>query len=166
MWCNKFKFIQKSWKGEGFVLCTVCGSDFSIAYGGQNDINRLDRHKDPLNHMGYVDAAQWQRKLTAFVASSTKKLWKLNCFFLVFWFNTTSLLSTSNYAAKLFRNKFPDSKILDKYWCGRTKTTHILTGKVAKQFTSEPKEELLLTHWYELAKDGTSDMRMINFSLF
>ena len=56
------------------MLCTVCGSDFSIAYGGQNDINRLDRHKDPLNHMGYVDAAQWQKKLTAFVASSTKKL--------------------------------------------------------------------------------------------
>ena len=23
LWCNKFKFIQKSCKGEGFELCTV-----------------------------------------------------------------------------------------------------------------------------------------------
>ena len=52
----------------------MCGSDFSSAYGGENDINRLDRRKDSLKHMGYVDAAQRQRKLTDFVASSTKKL--------------------------------------------------------------------------------------------
>ena len=30
--------------------------------------------RTPLNHMGYVDAAQRQRKLTNFVASSTKML--------------------------------------------------------------------------------------------
>ena len=116
--------------------------------------------------MGYVDASQRQRKLTDFVVSSTKRLRKLNCFFLVFWFNTSLLLSTANYAAKLFRNKFPDSKILNKYRCGRTKTTHMLTGKVAKQFTSKLKEDLLLTRWNELATDGTSDMKMINFSPF
>ena len=110
---------------------------------------------------------QQQKKLTDFVASSTKKLWKLNCFFLVFWFNTTTLLlRTANYAAKLFRNKFPDSKTLNKYRCGHTKTTHMLTGKVAKQFTSELKEELLLSRWYELAMDGTSHMKIINFSRF
>lgn len=40
-------FIQKCWKGEGFVLCTVCGSGFSIAHGGENDINR---HKDNSKH--------------------------------------------------------------------------------------------------------------------
>ena len=166
LWCKKFKFIQKSWKGEGFVLRTVCGSDFSMAYGGKNDINRLGRRKYPFKHMGYVDAVQRQRKLTDFVASSAKKFWKLNCFFLVFWFNTTSLLSTANFAAKLFRNRFPDFKILYKYQCGRTKTTHILTEKVAIQFTSELKEKLFLTRCYELATDGTSDMKMINFPRF
>ena len=55
LWCNKFKFIQKSPKGEGFALSTVCGSNFSIAHGGENDINR---HKDTSKHKGYVDAAQ------------------------------------------------------------------------------------------------------------
>ena len=52
---------------------------------------------------------------------------------------------------------FPDSKIVDKYRCGYTKTTHMLTGAVAKQITSDLKEVLLLTRWYGLATDGTSN---------
>ena len=48
-------------------------------------------------------------------------------------------LSTADHAVKLFRNMFPDSKIMTKYRCGRTKTTHILTGAVAKQITSDLK---------------------------
>ena len=55
------KFIQKSRKGDGFALCNVSGSNFSIAHGGKNYINR---HKDTSKHQGYVDAAQLQRKLT------------------------------------------------------------------------------------------------------
>ena len=70
LWCKKFKFIQKSWKGEGFVLWTVCGSDLSTEYGGKNDINRLGRRNYPFKHMEYVYAVQRQRKLTNFVASS------------------------------------------------------------------------------------------------
>ena len=69
-WCNRFKFVQKSQKGEGFALCTVYGSDFSVAREGENDINR---EKDTSQHKGYVDAAQPQRKLTDFGASSANK---------------------------------------------------------------------------------------------
>ena len=53
-WCNKLNFIQKSAKGEGFTLCTVWGSDFSVVHGGENDINR---YKDTSKHKVYVDAA-------------------------------------------------------------------------------------------------------------
>ena len=60
-WCNKFKFIQKSTKSEGFALCTVCGSDFSVVQGGENDINRC---KDTSKHKVYVDTAQQERKLS------------------------------------------------------------------------------------------------------
>ena len=70
-----------------FALCTVCRSDFSVARGGENDINR---HKDSPKHMGYVDAAQRQRKLTDFGASSVtanldQKVVKANLLF--FWFS-------------------------------------------------------------------------------
>ena len=52
---------------------------------------------------------------------------------------------------------FPDSKMANKYECGRTKTTHMPTRAVVKQITSDPKEELLLTSWYGLATDGSID---------
>ena len=61
--CNKFKLIQKAAKDEGFAWCTLCGSDFSVVHGGENDINRS-------KHKVYVDAAQQERKLTDLGASS------------------------------------------------------------------------------------------------
>ena len=66
--CNKCKFIQKSAKGEGFTLCTVCGSNFSVVHGGENNINR---YKDTSKHKVYVDAVQQKKKLTDLGASST-----------------------------------------------------------------------------------------------
>ena len=66
-------------------------------------------------------------------------------------------MSTVDHAVKLFRNMFPDSKIVNKYLRGHTKTTHMLTGAVVIQITTHLKEELLWTRWYELATDRTSD---------
>ena len=65
--------------------------------------------------------------------------------------------SIADHTAKLFRNMFPGSKIVNKYRCGRTKTTHMLTRAVAKQITSDLKKELLLTRGYGLATDGSGD---------
>ena len=114
--CNKFKFIQKSRNGEGFALHAVFGGDFNVAHGGENDINR---QKDTLKHEGYVDAAQGQRKLTNFGASSAtanldQKAVKAELLFFGFLVEHNLLLSTPDHAAKLFRSMFPDSKIVNK----------------------------------------------------
>ena len=61
-------------------------------------------------------------------------------------------LRTADHAAKFLRNMFSDSKIVNKYLCDRTKTTHMLTRVVSEQITSDLKEELLLTRWYGSAK--------------
>ena len=66
-------------------------------------------------------------------------------------------LSAAVHASELFRNMFSDSKIASKYWCGLTKTTHILAGAVTEQITSDLKEELLLALWNGLATDGSSN---------
>ena len=52
---------------------------------------------------------------------------------------------------------FPDSKIMNKYRFGSTKIADMLTRAVAEQITSDLKEELLLTRWYGLARDGSSN---------
>ena len=157
-WIKKFKFIQKSRKGENFALCSVCGSDFSIGHGGENDVNK---HNSTPKHREYAEAAQKQRKLTDFGASSAagsldKKVMKAELLFTGFLVEHNLPISTADHASKLFKAMFPDSKIVNKYKCGRTKTTHILTGAVAKQIISDIKEELA-TRWYGIATDGSSD---------
>ena len=62
--CNKFYLIKKSQKGEGFTLCMVCRSDFSVANREENDITRC---KDTSKLTGYFNAAQQKRKLTDLV---------------------------------------------------------------------------------------------------
>ena len=76
-------------------------------------------------------------------------------------------LITADHVAKLFRNMLPDSEMVNQYRCGRTSTTHMLAGPVAKQITGNLKEELLLTFWYGLAKDGSSgeDDKFLSFSV-
>ena len=103
-----------------------------------------------------------KNKLTDFGASSVtsnlnQKVVKAKLLFSGFLVEHELPLATANHAAKLFRNMFPDSKIVNKYRCGRTKTTQMLAGAVSKQITSDLKEELLLTPWYGLATDGSSD---------
>ena len=41
-------------------------------------------------------------------------------------------LRTADHAVKLFRNMFPDSKMVNKYRCGCTKTTLMLIRTVAE----------------------------------
>ena len=48
--CEIQRFTQKSWTGEGFALCTVCRSDFIVAYGGEYDINR-DKDTSKIRNM-------------------------------------------------------------------------------------------------------------------
>ena len=83
--CKKFKFIQKSWKGESFASCAVYGSDFSVAHGGENDINR---HKDTSKHKWYVDAAQQQNnKFWCKFIDSKFKLKSSESWTAFFWFS-------------------------------------------------------------------------------
>ena len=58
--CEIQWFTKKYQTGEGFALGTVCRSDFSVAYGGENDISR---HKDTSKHKGYVDTSQRQKQI-------------------------------------------------------------------------------------------------------
>ena len=110
-----------------------------------------------------MDAAQQQRKITDFDANSAttnldQKVVKTELPISSFLFEHNFPSSTADHTAKLFsRNMFPDSKIVNKYQCGCTKTADRLTRAVAEQITSNLKEELLLTWWYGLATDGSSN---------
>ena len=78
-----------------------------------------------------------KNKLTDFGASSVtsnlnQKVVKAKLLFSGFLVEHELPLATANHAAKLFRNMFPDSKIVSKYRCGRTKIAHMLAGAFSK----------------------------------
>ena len=109
-WCNKFEFIQKSQKGEGFALCTVFTSDFNVTHGGEKNTNR---HKDTSEHKGYVDATEQQRKLTDLYACLTasnldRNVVKAELLFIWFFGQTTTCLwvleiTLINYSGTCFQ---------------------------------------------------------------
>ena len=149
-WCSKYIFIRKSRKGEHFAPCTICGSDFSIGRGGQNDISK---HNATETHKKYVEAETKQRKLIDFTASSAtanldEKVTKAEILFSGFLVEHNLPLATADHTSKLFKSMFPDSKIETKYSCGRTKTSHTLTGAVAKDIVNDLKKEFSSTRWY------------------
>ena len=66
-------------------------------------------------------------------------------------------LATADHISKLFKYMFPDSKIESKYKYGRAKTSHILTGTVAKNVMKDIKEDIIAEHWFGLAAHGSSE---------
>ena len=137
----------------------MCGGDFSVAHGGENDINR---HKNTSKHKRYVDTVPTTTKLADFDASSAtanldQKVVNVDLLFSGFLAENNLPLITADHTAKLFWKIFPDSIIVNKYRCGLTNTTQMLTEAVAKQITSDLKEELLLTGCYRSTTDGRSD---------
>ena len=88
--CEIQRFTQKSRTGEDFALCAVCRSDFSVPYGGENDINR---YKDISKDKGYVDTAQRQEQLTDFGASSATAN-PLLPFYVMYFPESTSFIPT------------------------------------------------------------------------
>ena len=137
-WCNKFKLIWKSRKGEGFALCTVCRSNFLLHM--EEKIIPIDTRT--LQRTSFM----WIREKDVWMQHNDKENYRFCCkvkdcklrlkssesqtafFCLLVKHNVP--LSTAYYAVKLFRKMFPDSKIMNKYRCGRTKTTHMLPGAV------------------------------------
>ena len=66
-------------------------------------------------------------------------------------------IATVDHLGELFKAMFSDSKIAKKYSCRQTKTTHILSGAVAKESISDLKSTSDLYKWFGLATDGSSD---------
>ena len=81
----------------------MCRSDFSVAHGGENDINR---QKCTSKHKGYVHPAQ--RKLTNFGGSSAtanldQKVVKDELLFSRFLVQHILLLSKADYSGTFFQ---------------------------------------------------------------
>ena len=161
-WILVYPFLRESKRGETYALCSICNTDFSIGHGGENDIKR---HVALNKHVQTVAAPKSTQNVSNFFAGSSSsctedKIIKAELLFTGFLCEHNLPISTADHSGKMFKRMFPDSKIAQKYACGRTKTTHILSGAVAKESVGNLKallNEPSLNKWFGIATDGSSD---------
>ena len=131
-------------KGDTFAFCEFCHSDFSVGHGGENNVNKYIATP---KHREYYDATKGQKKLTNWTSSLPKHLEKqaIRAEVLLSGFLVEHNLpfATADHMSNLIKSTFLDSQIASKYKCGRTKTSHILTGTVTKNVMKHIKEEIV-----------------------
>lgn len=154
-YAKEFPFIIKSERGNKFAFCSICRCDLNISHGGKNDISN---HVKSGKHTTYAKNIESSRKINSFFVSAGSEVdnvTKAECFFTSFLVEHNIALSVSDHAAPLFRKMFPDSEIVKKYACGRTKTT-ALVAEMARA-TREDIISHLQKGSYSVATDGTND---------
>ena len=124
-WSVDYPFLKTSKRGENYAHCTICNTDFCIGHGGENDVKR---HITLNKHIEAVSALKSTQRLSNFFPGNTA-----NATFTGFLCEHNLPIATAEHSGKLFTIMFPDSKIAQKYAGGRTKTTHMLCGAVAKE---------------------------------
>ena len=149
--CVKFKDSLRNLRQVKVLLYVLCVEAITVLCMEEKMISIDTRTPQGIKDM--LILRNDKKKLIDFGASSAtgnldQKVVKAKLLFSGFLVEHELPLTTADHAVKLFRNMFSDSKIENKYRCGRTKTTHMLAGAVSKQITSDLKEELFLTPWY------------------
>ena len=135
-WRVDYPFLKTSKKGENYAHCTICNTDFCIEHGGENDVKR---HITLNKHIEAVSALKSTQRLSNFFpgnsanATLDEKVIKAELLFTGFLCEHNLPIATAEHSGKLLKIMFPDSKIAQKYAGGRTKTTHMLCGAVAKE---------------------------------
>lgn len=137
-------------KRKGYVYCTVCKKEFSIAHGGKDDCRRYVNCK---THQDYLKLQTGNTTVTKFfptaIESSEQRVAEV--LFSNFIIEHNLPFSVSDHAAPMF----PDSDIAKQYPCRRTKTAAIVNciGKNA----SETISESLRNASFALSTDGSND---------
>ena len=137
-----YPFLKTSKRGENYAHCTICNTNFCIEHGGENDVKR---HISLNKHIEAVSALNSTQRLFNFFpgnsanATLDEKVLKAELLFTGFLCEHNLPIATAEHSIRLFKIMFLDSKIAQTYACGRTKTTYVLCGTVAKEFVDNLK---------------------------
>lgn len=108
----KWEFIQPSRKGENFVRCTVCGSDFSISHSGSYDIMH---HIKTTKHQSMADTKP-SRSIKEFLPSRPTSSGEYNVIraetlWTEYVVDHNMPFASSDDFTDVVKKMFPDSKI-------------------------------------------------------
>ena len=154
--------FSASKKGPSFVHCDVCGTTFSIAHGGINDIKKhiaTIKHKDTSKSHTLKDF--FQPPTSTALNTSVIKAEVLFANFIA-EHNLPFLLA--DHFTRLASVMFTDSKIAKGFSSAKTKTTCIVKGALYPHF-AEPVIEQCRTGPFTIMCDEGNDTADKNFAI-
>ena len=156
----EFPCIAKG-KEASTALCKVCNITFSVAHGGRDDCKK---HISTKKHASQVKVTRNVKPMSAFFGAKESTLdqavTRAETYFTSFLVEHNIPLAASDHAARLFKSMFLDSahspkEIIDRYACGRTKTTAI-----ANELAADARSNLIAACAkgpFNLATDGSNE---------
>ena len=136
-WTKKHPSIVKVSGDDGKAYCTACRKGFMVCHQGYRDVVR---HMKSSTHRSTSRVIVQSGKITDSFLSEKQdistKVIAAEVKFTAFFLEHNLPIATADHAGPLFRSMFPDSKIASYYASGRTKTTSIINGALAPNFSS------------------------------
>ncbi len=124
LYCRLLKRFFLTCTGDAYARCTICWSDFGIAYGGRSDETT---HVEGKHHIEMAAASSSSMSMAPFCRPQTSlKFIEAE----ILWSKLIAMhnipFQASDHATKLFHRMFPDSEVVQKFSCGHTKTAAII----------------------------------------
>lgn len=153
-WCKKYpNIIQGS--SVSRAKCLACGSQFGINHGGENDISK---HMKTEKHKKIISDTSGVKKLDNFLTDSRNELATIHaeCSFVFHSVKHSHSYASTDCGGKLFRTIFCDSKIAEKYSCGRTKATQLITKVLGPETKNKILKDLANNKPFSIATDASN----------
>ncbi|XP_050314689.1 uncharacterized protein LOC126749099 [Anthonomus grandis grandis] len=170
-WDVKFNKVWKEkydWIFEGNLnteaQCRACRCQFSIKHGGENDIVK---HLRTEKHTQNVNATSKTKSVNRYFSSMADKdsIALAECAFVFHAIKYAQRYASADCAGKLFPLIFKDSKTAEKYSCGRTKATKIVTKILGPESKNIIKKDLANDNPFSLATDASNKGNIKTFPL-
>ena len=125
---DRVSLVRKSDKGVSFAYCACCERHFSVGHGGKYD---LKKHSNTELHTKSAKASKPVPVSTFFVNKDDQLVIKAETLFSNFIAEHNLPFAVADHFTRLCKDMFPDSKIAQKFSCGKTKTTQIVKRAIA-----------------------------------
>ena len=154
----------ESRKSPTYAHCNLCGTDFSVASGGFNEVKR---HVEGRRHTERAQQTAGQSSITTMFQrdfdSLQDKTTAAEIYFATFIAEHKLPFLTADHFTKLCKKMFPDSKIAERFACGRTKTTAIVKHALAPALNADIIAECQKSPFTVLCDGGNDVIEFCNF---
>lgn len=150
---SKFPFLKKVRTHDDRVKCEQCGSEFSVAHGGQSDIND---HLNSKKHKNSLLSLAGSSKISTFFKNTNP----LDSEYEIAAKEATFAYHTSNHNIS-FNSNTCSSRLISKFFepkfsLGKTKCEAIILNVIAPLALEELKNDLINANFVALSMDASN----------